>query len=112
MKNNPPYFSTVTLLIDGKFKQDHVFISREEFESEKQKEIEGREKFSVNKGYKSKYNMYNCLVEDCPLLREASELVIGSIFNYTIPYNGGKHFAEIANAKTRFAKIANLSPEK
>lgn len=89
-------FSHITIIIEDKYIQTRVFISYFEFrtdldlykeELKKEKEIP---KYKCQ--YKRKYDMYNCMVEDTPFTRNIKQFVVGEIFNYWIPYNGGKNY--------------------
>ena len=76
-------FSNVTIRMHDSHIQTRVYITEEEF----QKDIQ-LEKVSSKK-YKRKYDMYNCIVENCPVLYNNKNIMVGDVFNYKIPYNGG-----------------------
>lgn len=83
----------VTIKMQDAHTQTRICILREEFDRDKKLAEE-------NKKYKSKYDMYNCIVEGSPILHNCGAITIGSTFNYKIPYNGGVDCkVEIINVK-------------
>jgi len=86
-------FCTITIKMAGEHIQSRLGISREEFDKDKKLAEQ-------DKKYKSKYDIYNCIVEGSPILQNCGAITIGSTFNCKIPYNGGADCkVEIINVK-------------
>jgi len=100
-------FSKVTIIIEDKYVQTRMFISHQEFKVDLEMSREELEKEKTIPKYKStykkKYDMYNCIVEDSPFVKDAKPFEVGGIFYYWAPYNGGRNY------KIEILKIEELN---